>query len=223
MYLYFNITIKLIVGAIGVLIVLRTIGKKAISELTPFDLVYLLVLGGLMEGSILHHETTVFQLVFSIALWGVIVYIFEVVLKKTRKLSKVLQGEPAVLISDGKLNLQALKNNHVDLEQLRAMLRQHGCYRFEEVKYAILEINGGLSVIKQTEDDVPSVLIVDNGKADPETLKYIDRSEEWLHQKLKEIDAPPLKELVYCEWLPGDQLSYSTYSEAIRVREHLDG
>lgn len=47
----FSITMKLVFGLIGLLLVVRLLGKKSMSEITPFDLVYTLVLGGILEES----------------------------------------------------------------------------------------------------------------------------------------------------------------------------
>ncbi len=91
-------------------------------------MIYVLVLSGLLEGSIFNEPVTVFHLLFALVLWAVIVYGIEVVLKKTQKVTKVVQGEPAVLTSEGKVNMEELDKNHIDLEQLRALLRKHGCY-----------------------------------------------------------------------------------------------
>ena len=49
--MFFSITMKLVFGLIGLLLVVRLLGKKSMSEITPFDLVYTLVLGGILEES----------------------------------------------------------------------------------------------------------------------------------------------------------------------------
>lgn len=221
--MYLNIALKMLVGALGLLLIIRIIGKKAISELTPFDLIYVLVLSGMLEGSLFHEPVTVSHLIFAMILWAVIVYTIEVVLKKTKNVTKVIQGEPAVLINEGKLNMDELEKNHIDLEQLRAMLRQHGCYTLNDAYYAILEMNGGLSVIKKSEKQAPSVLLIDEGRIDHDTLEAIEKDEQWLRNELEKESYTDVDEIVYCEWLPGNQIFVSTYNETTADEKRLDG
>lgn len=221
--MYISIIVKLTLGAIGIFLVIRLIGKKAISELTPFDLIYILVLGGMLEGSLFHPEATIFHLLFALALWGVIIYAIERMSKKTMKASKILQGEPAILIYEGKANHQQLERNNIDLEQLRAMLRQHGCFALNDVNYAILEIDGNVSIIRKDQDEKPSILLVDEGRIDQDTLKSIDRDESWLRQELKKEGYDRVEDLFYCEWVPGVGLFAETYQESKENNQKLDG
>lgn len=67
----FSITMKLVFGLIGLLLVVRLLGKKSMSEITPFDLVYTLVLGGILEESTYDDNVHVGHVLFAIALWAV--------------------------------------------------------------------------------------------------------------------------------------------------------
>lgn len=186
-------------------------------------MIYVLVLSGLLEGSIFHEPVTVFHLLFALVLWAVIVYGIEVVLKKTQKVTKVVQGEPAVLISEGKVNMEELDKNHIDLEQLQVLLRKHGCYSLKDAYYAILEIDGGLSVITKSEKQVPSVLLVDEGRIDFDTLSSLDKNETWLRSKLEKLGYWDVENIVYCEWKPGEELHVFTYDDTTTSEQKLDG
>lgn len=197
--MYLNIILKLVIGSLGLFVVIRLIGKKAVAELTPFDLIYLLVLGGMLEGSLFHPEITIPHLLFALVLWGSIMYVIELTIKKTLRVSKALQGEPSILIREGKIDREAMEKNNVDLEQLRAMLRQHGCFTLRDVSYAILEIDGKVSVIRKDEPEVPSVLLIDEGRVDNDMLTSIDKDEEWLLANLRQLGYNKTEELFYCE------------------------
>lgn len=221
--MYMNIILKLFIGAAGLFIIIRLIGKKALSELTPFDLIYVLVLGGMLEGSLFHPEISIWHLLFALLLWAGIIYLIELSIKKTFYASKLLQGEPAVLIQAGKIDRRELEKNNIDLEQLRAMLRQHGCFTLRDVGYAILEIDGKLSVIRKDQEEVPSVLLVDEGRVDQETLKNIGQDEAWLLTNLRQLGYDEVEELYYCEWIPGEGLHAETYQEEPSSEARLDG
>ncbi|GAA0365800.1 DUF421 domain-containing protein [Alkalibacterium iburiense] len=221
--MYLDIFVKMSLGALAVFIVFRLIGKKAVSELTPFDLLYVLVLGGLLETSIYDQQVSVFHMLFAISIWGLGVYGVEKLLVKTEVASKALQGEPSVLIHKGKINKEAMNRNHIDLEQLRALLRQQGCYTLKEAYYAILEINGSVTVIKKSEKQDPSVLLIDDGRIDHDTLASIDKDEDWLREKLNKQRYSKVEDIFYGDWLPEGELYLHAESAIIDEEERLDG
>ncbi len=223
MDMYIQIATKMLLGAFALFIVIRVIGKKAISEFTPFDLIYILILGALVEESIYDDQVSIFHILFAIALWGIVVHVIETILEKTEKVSTAIQGEPSILIDKGKLNLEELEKNYLDMERLRAMLRQHNCYSINEVYYAILEINGGLTLITKENQESPTFLIVENGKVKPKTLSSIGKSAEWLRTSLAEMGYTDLEEIIYCEWHEGrDELIVDTYDNTIREKIYID-
>lgn len=68
--MYLSITLKLLVGSAVVFILLRLIGKKTEAKLTPFDLIYFLVLGGIFEGSIYDPSISIWNVLYGLLLWG---------------------------------------------------------------------------------------------------------------------------------------------------------
>lgn len=129
MEMYIGIASKLIIGAIGIFILLRIIGKKAMSELTPFDLIYILLLGAVVEEAIYDDKVNILHVLFAITLWGIFVYVIEKSLQRTEKFSSFIEGEPAILIEKGQLNMKELDAIYFDIEQLRSMLRQNEVYQ----------------------------------------------------------------------------------------------
>ena len=105
MDMYIGISSKLITGAIGIFILLRIMGKKTMSELTPFDLIYILLLGAVVEEAIYDDKVNVLHVLFAIVIWGLFVYAIEKALQHTDKFSTFIEGEPAILIEKGRLNL----------------------------------------------------------------------------------------------------------------------
>lgn len=201
--MYLNIVLKLLIGSIVIFIILRLIGKKTSAELTPFDLICFLILGGLLETPLYDPAISIWNTLYALIFWGLWVFLINYIIKKTFFISKALQGEPSVLVSEGKINRQALEENQIDLEQLRAMLRQHGCFSLRDVNYAILEIDGILSVIRKDQPDIPSILLVDEGRIDEATLKSMGRDTEWLLQNLEQEGYSQINEIFYCEWVRG--------------------
>ena len=223
MDMYIGISSKLITGAIGIFILLRIMGKKTMSELTPFDLIYILLLGAVVEEAIYDDKVNVLHVLFAIVLWGLFVYAIEKALQHTDKFSTFIEGEPAILIEKGRLNLKELDANFFDIEQLRSMLRQSNVYSIADVYYAILEVNGNLTVITKDEAVVPSALLIEFGTIQENTLNYIMKEELWLRTELSKQGHNDLSEIVYCEWLESSkELKIETYDNTIHKKIYID-
>jgi len=223
MNMYIGIVIKMLIGAIGIFTLIRIIGKKAMSELTPFDLIYILILGALVEEAIYDDAVNVLHVIFAIVLWGVTVYAIEKALEKTEFFSSLIYGAPSVLIDQGQLNIKELKANHFDIEQLRSMLRQHGCYSINDVYYAILEVNGALSVIQKEEGKVLTFLLIEEGEIKPKTLEGLNKDEEWLQNELADKGYHKIEDIVYCEWhIEKEELIVETHDNTIDEKIYID-
>ncbi len=223
MEMYINIATKILVGSIGIFTLLRLMGKKAMSELTPFDILYIVVLGALVEEAIYDDQVNVFHVLFAILLWGVTVFIIENLLEKTERLSTLIQGEPSVLIDRGKLNMKELKDNHFDMEQLRFFLRQNGCYSINDAYYVVLEVGGGLTVITKENMEIPTFLLIEEGAIKPKTLESLGKTEEWLQEELEKLGFENMDSILYCEWDANkEELIYDTYENTINEKIYLD-
>lgn len=141
--------LKLVLGAFALIVLYRMLGKKELSELTPLDIVYAAALGDLVTGAVYAPEIKLSSELLSLATWGFIIFVFDWLAIKFDWFSKLLKGTPDVIISNGKLIQKALEKNRLEEKDIKAMLRKEGVSDIKEVKKAILEINGELSVIKK--------------------------------------------------------------------------
>ncbi|USK50303.1 DUF421 domain-containing protein [Bacillus sp. CMF12] len=212
--MYLSITIKMAVGLVALLAVTRILGKKELSQVTPFDFVYAVVLGGIIEETIYDEKVTTLQVIYSALLWGAFIYIIEILAKKKNIFRTILKGRESVLVKGGKLNVKEMEKNHLEMEQLRTMLRQKGIFSMNEVKYAYLETNGGLSVMKyQKEEPVtpeimklevkeknPSTLLIDEGEVVDDGLKLLGKDGEWLRESIKTEGCHNIKDIFCAEW-----------------------
>jgi uncharacterized membrane protein YcaP (DUF421 family) len=225
--MYLTITLKLLFGFIGFVTVTRILGKKLISQMTSFDLVYAVILGGIIEEGIYNKEVKIVHVLYAITLWGVIIFIIEKLTEKFKALRTPLRGKTSVLIRDGELNITEIERNSLEMEQLRTMLRQHGVFSLREVKYAFLETSGDISVmtyaksspvtpdilkINAAEDQEPSTLLIDEGKIEDDSLKIIGKSKEWLLEVLRKEGIERIEEVYYAEWTEQDGLFIKKYN-----------
>ncbi|WP_285299792.1 DUF421 domain-containing protein [Lactiplantibacillus plantarum] len=220
----FSIALKLIVGLLGLLVVVRLLGKKAISEITPFDLIYTLVLGGILEESIYDDKVNIGHLLFALFLWATMIYIIERVVQKNEKINRWLKGEPSVLIRDGVLNLKEISGNHIEMEQLRTMLRQQQCFSLENAKHTVLENAGQISVLKKSEEDkVMSLMLVDQGRIQYRVLQTHELEKSWLMENLDKEGYTMLRDILYVEWSEEKGFYILTNDDVINTTYRIDG
>src|SRR5699024_8993610 len=195
------IVTKLFFGLASLILVVRLLGKKSLSEITPFDLVYTLVLGGILEESVYDDKVRFWQVMFAIALWGLFIYLIEKIVQKNEKINRWVKGEPSVLIMNGKMNLGKIQSNKLEMEQLRAMLRKQNCMSVKNAKYVVLEAAGAVTVALKSSDDTSlSFLIIEEGHIKERAINGFNRDREWVLEEVKKQGYSSLKEIVYGEW-----------------------
>ncbi|MBB4827115.1 uncharacterized membrane protein YcaP (DUF421 family) [Sporosarcina luteola] len=209
---------KLIIGLIAFMIVIRSLGKKHLAEMTPYDMIYLLMFGGILEETLYNPKISIWQFLFSLGVWVASIYVIEKLVTKSNKVRVLLKGEPDHLIADGEINLKLMKKNQMEMEQLRTMLRQQGIFSLREVKDLFLEPGGDISInqfakykpvtcmdLHLNEEEVwPSVLLIDEGEIQQEVLHAIGKTEEWLRNELAKERWPNPHDIIYCEWSKTD-------------------
>lgn len=222
--MFINVALKLIIGLAGLVLVVRLVGKKALSDLTPFDIIYALVLGGILEEAIYEDKVTVSHMLFGLFLWGALIYMIEVLLQKKDTATRRVKGKPSVLIYKGKMNLTEITANHFEMEQLRDMVRQQGCFSLREVSHLILEANGQSSLMRnEAEGAAFSFLLIDEGEVEKDTLHSLDKDEAWLKEELQKNGFSDSKSIVYAEWSEEAGLYCLSYDDCWDKEITIDG
>jgi uncharacterized membrane protein YcaP (DUF421 family) len=225
--LFLDTVIKLSSGLAALLVVTRLLGKKEMGQFTPFDFIYALLLGALVEESLYDKKVSIWHMLFGIAVWGMLIFIVEVVVEKNGRLRKLLKGTTARIMKDGKLDLQKMKKNHLEMETLRTMLRQQGVFSLKEVRDIYLEPSGTISVKKypaaeppaakklnlDVGDEMPSILLVDKGRIEEDMLAFIGKTKDWLYCGLEKEGYHDLNDILYAEWSETDGFYVKTYEE----------
>ncbi|WP_172194931.1 DUF421 domain-containing protein [Saccharibacillus qingshengii] len=212
--LMLTLILKIVIGLAALIIVVRLLGKKELSQATPFDLVYLLVLGGILEESLYDDKVGVGHLLVGIVLWSLLVFAIEILVRKKEKARIAIKGRSAMLMADGELRVPMFLSNKMEVEQFRSLLRQQGVFSLSDVSYVILETGGSLSMIRKDEDPVkkPSYLLVNTGeivKADIDK----EMNENWVREKLREKGYNNVRRIFCAEWSEEKGLFVTEYPD----------
>jgi uncharacterized membrane protein YcaP (DUF421 family) len=127
---------------------LRLSGRRTLGKMTSFDLVLLLVIGGVTQRALLGQDYSVTNALLVIATLVLTDVALSLLQREFPPLSKLLNGEPMIVVEEGRPLLGRLRRARLTAEHvLEAGRRIHGLERMDEIKYAILEASGEISII----------------------------------------------------------------------------
>lgn len=134
-----------------VLFLTRVIGRRELSQLEPFDLILLVVIGDLIQQGVTQNDFSVTGLVLAGGTIAVLSMFISYVGFRFPWIRPVLDGEPRILVQDGKLIEQNLRRERITREEIAEAARlQAQIESLDDVKWAVLETNGQISFIKKS-------------------------------------------------------------------------
>ena len=128
-------------------VILRLSGKREVGQMSILELIVVLLISDAVQNSMVGENSSVWGgMVAVLTLLG-LDYGLSVLTARSRRLRKVIEGEPRLLVRDGRLLTKALREEGVDAEDVRAAVREEGLARIEDVRIAVLETDGSISVV----------------------------------------------------------------------------
>ena len=142
-----DLVVRAAIGFAFVFLLTRVVGRRELGSLEPFDLIMLVVIGDLVQQGITQNDFSVTGML----LVGSTVALMTVAVSYTSfrfpRLRPVLEGEPVIVMEDGKPIERNLRRNRITLDELAAAARLQGIASLADVRWAVLETSGALSFI----------------------------------------------------------------------------
>jgi uncharacterized membrane protein YcaP (DUF421 family) len=130
------------------LLLFRVTGKRSLAQITAFDFVLLLIIGEATQQALLGND---FSIINAFIVIGTLMFLelgLSLVKGWVPKLDPLLDSTPLVIVEDGKVLHDRISNERVDLNDILAAARErHGLERLDQIKFAVLERSGGISII----------------------------------------------------------------------------
>ncbi|MFA7439387.1 MAG: DUF421 domain-containing protein [Sphingomonadaceae bacterium] len=137
-------------------VLLRLLGKRELTQMTPFELVTLVVMGDLIQQGVTHNDFSLTGATLAIttfAFWGVVLSWASYL---SPRAERMLEGEPRVIIRHGELLRDNMRRDRMTAAEVETEMRLAGIAHVTEVEWAILETNGKVSFIQRDDDGEPS-------------------------------------------------------------------
>ena len=181
---YINILINTIILYYFLIIVLRIMWKREIGELSLFDMAVIFIISEILSISISNPERSILFSIIPIIIIVVLEIITSKFCYKYEKIRKIVYGKPEIIILYGKINLDVMKKERYNLDDLISQLHDNNIATPLEVKFAILEANGKLTIFKYDSNIKWPEPIIKDSKINSNVLNKLNINVDKLNNEL---------------------------------------
>lgn len=204
---YADLTLKFVVGFVFMVIQINLFGKGNLAPTSAVDQLQNYVLGGIVGGMIYNQDISLLQFTMVLIIWTLIVFISKFLSDHNRFFKKVIQGSPKEIITNGKINVDMALKNGLSASDLSFKLRQSGVNDIRNVKRAIFEQNGQLTIVMKNEKNIKYPIVLD-GKINEDELDILDKDSEWVEKVLAEHGLK-ISEVYLANYINGKVIAYT--------------
>lgn len=191
--------IRTLVLYVLILIMLRLTGKRQISELQTSELVVTLLISNIAVIPMQDTSLPLLSGVVPILLLVACEIVMSLLMLKNSKFRRAICGIPQIIMNNGVIDQKKMKMLRISTEDLWEELRQANIFSLDEVKYAVLETNGKLSVLKKPQKDTATaeqlnvnnptnefeLVIISDGEIAESSMEFCGISQDWLKKTLR--------------------------------------
>lgn len=146
-----DIVLRAAIAYVFIVFLLRIIGRRELSSLGPTDLVLLVVMGDLIQNGVTQSDYSVTGIFLAVSTIGLLTVGTSFITFKWPLAQRVIQGEPLILVEDGKPVEKNLKAERLKVNDVTEEMRGQGIESLDQVKWCVLESSGTMSFVKKAE------------------------------------------------------------------------
>ncbi len=143
----FEIIIRSVCIYLFILIAIRLFGKKEFSQLSIIDLVFILLISNSVQNAMVGPDVSLVGGLVAAGSLFLTNYLLKLLIYRSRTLDKFFQGEPIVLIHEGKVIEKNTRKQQISMDALELAVREHGVSKIEDVDLALLEVDGSITIL----------------------------------------------------------------------------
>jgi uncharacterized membrane protein YcaP (DUF421 family) len=221
--------VRSIIAFFSLLIFTKILGKQQISQLTFFDYVLGITFGSIAASLTTDLSSRAWPHFVGLFTWALLGYLMQYITEKWRYAAKYIEGEPTIVIMNGKIMEDALRKMKYTIADIMALLRNKDVFDLSQVDFAIIEPNGQLSVLKKPEYEpltakdmnisksptgISTELIYDGILID-QNLRQLNKSEKWIMNQLKSQGIRDVSDVFLATLTPSGSLYIDKYRDHI--------
>ena len=130
------------------LVIMRVAGKRTLAQVTVFDFILLLIIGEATQQALLADDFSVTNAAIVIATLVLLDIGLSVLKQRSERLDRIIDDSPVVIVDNGELLWDRMNRARIDEQEILVAARElHGLERLDQIKYAVLERSGGISIV----------------------------------------------------------------------------
>lgn len=219
-----DIILQTLIAFFAILLIARILGRQQVAQLTVFEYINGITFGSIAATVATDLGQSTWGHIIGLFIFGSLTYLMAYLSKKNRAISKIVDGEPVLVIQDAHILEKNLARFNYTVDDLNHLLRKKDIFNIQDVKYAILETTGEISVVKvalkenvkmenmnlqATQEELITDIIV-TGKIIYENLKKRNITVDWLTGQLKTMGVRNINDIYYAT-LDKDKRIYIDY------------
>lgn len=143
-----DIVLRAIFAYVLIVFVLRVMGRRELTSLSASDLVLLVVLGDLVQNGVTQSDMSMTGVTIAVTTFAALSIFFSYLVFKSRRVRKIIQGEPLIIVQDGKPIESNMRSERLTIEDVMEAARASEIESLDEIKWGVLEAGGKFSFIK---------------------------------------------------------------------------
>lgn len=193
-----------------VLFVFRIMGKRQIGQMQPFELVLTLIIADLATIPMAEVSVPVLHGIVPLLTLVIIHFLLALLTGLSQKLSRIVSGKPVILINPKGIDYKAMKKLNLSTDDILAALRGAGYFSIAQVRYAIVETNGKISVMPKAEsapttngdmqlaveESFIPIMLVSEGKIMKENCALAGYGKEKLDKLMTKLGCKNIKDII---------------------------
>lgn len=223
------VAIRSVIAFLTLLIYVRVLGKRQVSQLSAFDWVFGITIGNIAGGLASDLSVRAWDYWVALTVMSALAIILQLVTLKSRQLAKYIDGEPIVVMMNGKIMEGALEVERLRFGGFLSQLRTKGIFDLSDVEFAVLEAGGNVAVLKksQAQPVTPKDLklstaykgmsteLIYDGLILDRNLKQINLDRAWLEGELRKQGIHDPSEVFRAEINTSGELYVDKYRDRI--------
>lgn len=188
-----------LVSLVTLFFLTKLMGKKQVSELSLFDYVIGISVGNFTAEMTMGLDNQYINGIVAMTVFALISWLVSKITLKSMTLRRFLIGTPTIIIQNGKIIEKSMRKLSIDINDLLEQCRSNGTFDISEIEYAIMEVNGKISImlkpeynpvtgkdmnLKLPKKDLCANVIIDS-KIVFNNLEKMNKTKDWLMKELK--------------------------------------
>ena len=143
-----DIVLRALFPYVFITFLLRIVGRRELSSMTPSDLILLVVLGDLIQNGVTQSDYSMTGVVIASTTIGLCAVVTSFIVFKSKRASEIIEGKPLIIVQDGRPIEDNLRSERLTVDEVMEEARGQQIENLDEVKWAVLESTGKVTFIK---------------------------------------------------------------------------